>query len=113
MNKYWKRSYKNFKKLKDTPKNADAKKLNHEIKKYFQEILVLLENNFSLAASQIIHLLNDEGKFRKSNKDPTNNNFYKSNLKKMKDSINDVIKWDTAFVAKIKELEKMAKELEK
>ena len=117
LNRYWKRSTKNFKKLKDSPKNIEAKKLNKEIKLYFQKILVLLESNFPEAADNMLDTIDDKGLLKKSKKDPrkvgTKANFYKGHLNKMKAAIDNAIKWDIAFVQKIRELEKIAKELEK
>ena len=113
LNQYWKRSFKNFKKLEDTSKNKEARALNREIKMYFQNLLKVLESDFPSAAEKILNTINEEGNFKKSGKPVENSGLYTAPLNKMKEAVDKALEWDTAFIQKIRELEKMAKVIEK
>ncbi len=115
LNRFWKRSLRSFKKLKDTPQSKEAKKLSENNKIYFQKLMVLLEQNFHVASNNMLDTIDKNGLLKKSKKKPEGNiaNFYNAHLNKMKKAIDDAIKWDKAFVANIRKLEKMVEEIEK
>ena len=80
---------------------------------YFQNLLKVLESDFPSAAEKILNTINEEGNFKKSGKPVENSGLYTAPLNKMKEAVDKALEWDTAFIQKIRELEKMAKVIEK
>lgn len=116
VDKYFKRALDNIKTLeKKTGQEDQLKEYKRSLQIANRSLLVLLERIYPEYASQILNLLNKEGKFRTSGKDPREHpgvNIYNPVLEKLKKCVDDAIEQDRVIIQIIKNLEEAVEKLQ-
>ncbi len=113
VDKYFKRAVKNIKILeKQTGKSDQLEEYRKSLQMANKTLLGLLEDVYPDEANKILKLLDDEGKFKKSKKDPRGNNLYNGPLNNLKKCVDDAIEQDRVIVQITKNLEEAVEKLQ-
>ncbi len=116
VDKYFKRAVKNIKTLeKQTGQKDQLEEYRKSLQMANKTLLGLLEDVYPDEANKILKLLDDEGKFKTSKKDPREHpgvNIYNPVLEKLKKCVDDAIEQDRVIVEITKNLEKAVEKLQ-